>query len=115
MADDPQPLQPDPISAQSTAPAAKARWPASRVILLLLLAGTIEANCGRSTILPETAPQKHAYDLLNAKLATDDAEKADPGKASIGKRVELISPEDVHKLLGRDPDATETSPAELRQ
>ncbi|HEV2972270.1 MAG TPA: hypothetical protein VGY55_20010 [Pirellulales bacterium] len=52
-------------------------------------------------------PQSHAYDLLNAKL---------PGEktgAEISKDIKPITTDDVHKLLGYSPDATESNPERI--
>ncbi len=89
---------------------AKAKWPLSRTILLAILAICLAALgfdyfAGRQ-------PQHTAFDNLNAKLPSE--KKANDTGAMITKD-ELLSPDDVHKILDRSPDVTEEDPTKASE
>ena len=116
------PAEPDPSAASqlpdSQLPAAapiKRRMPLSRILLFALLAVCLGMLAFDN--LAGRIPQHRAYVLLNERLLPDDKAKTDSvkGKGVIGKNVAWYSPDDVHKLLGRQPQRVVNNPAEARQ
>ena len=94
----PVPTGPDTSNAPPAQPPAKPRWPASRVILLVLLVLCLGALA--KEYLGGRLPWQRAQHLLEEKLPDQDA----PGKAAPpGQAFVPFTDDDVHKLLDREP------------
>jgi hypothetical protein len=99
----PVPTGPDSSNAPTAQPPAKPRWPASRVILLVLLVLCLGALA--KEYLGGRMPWQHAKNLLDEKLLPSQDAPPEPGKAAPpGQGVVDITDDDVHKLLDRQPD-----------
>jgi hypothetical protein len=102
-------IPPAPTGPQSsndappTQPAAKPRWPASRVILLVLLVLCLGALA--KEYLGGRLPWQRAHQMLDAKLLPSQDAPPEKGKAPpAGQGVVDITDEEVHKMLDRQPD-----------
>lgn len=104
-----EPLSPTPSGTDSPQPPspapAKPKWPLSRIILFSILAICLAMLAfdyfhGRK-------PQQQAFILLKSKLP----EESKPDKtAAVIVKDELVTSDDVHKALDRDPDIAESDP-----
>jgi hypothetical protein len=84
---------------------AKAKWPLSRTILLVILAICL-AMLGFDLLHGRYA-QQNAFELLKSKLPKE----TNPEKVTaLIIKDEPLTVEEVHKIMGRDPDISENNP-----
>jgi hypothetical protein len=99
----PVPTGPDSSNAPPAQPPVKPRWPASRVILLVLLVLCLGALA--KEYLGGRLPWQHAHQLLDEKLLPSEGAPPENGKAAPpGQAFVDVTDEEVHKLLEREPD-----------
>ncbi len=89
--------------ASTSQPSPKPRWPASRIILLVLLVLCLGALA--KEYLGGRLPWQRAHQMLDEKLLSGEGSSADKGKAAPpGQAFVEVTEDDVHKLLDREPD-----------
>lgn len=98
------PTTPEPAPSSPSPEPAKAKWPLSRTILLAILAVCLAA-LGFDYLAGRRA-QEEAYRLLRSKLPNDSREAGGP----VITEDKRLVPEEVHKLLGREPDSVVNDP-----
>ncbi len=100
----PAPTGPDSLNDAPLAQLpAKPRWPASRVILLVLLVLCLGALA--KEYLGGRMPWKRAHRLLDETLLPSTDAPPENGKAAApGQGVVDVTDDEVHKMLDRQPD-----------
>lgn len=110
----PSPTGPETSNdSPASTPSPKPRWPASRVILLVLLVLCLAALA--KEYLGGRLPWQRAHQMLDDKLLPGEGTSAEKGKqAPAGQGVVDFTSDDVHKLLDREPDEPKiTDPARV--
>jgi hypothetical protein len=106
----PAPSGPDTSNTSAAQPSPKPRWPASRIILLVLLVLCLGALA--KEYLGGRLPWQHAQHLVEEKLPDQDT----PGKAAPpGQAFVPFTDIDVHKLLDREPAERVTDPMRVAE
>ncbi len=109
----PAPSGPDTSNTSAAQPSPKPRWPASRIILLVLLVLCLGALA--KEYLGGRLPWQRAHQMLDEKLLPSEESPREKGKAAPpGQAFVDVTEDDVHKLLEREPDEPKiTDPGRL--